>query len=136
MSKVSIKNIICFLFTGDVMPALTTKKKSKAKKKKTKRKTKVKKARKKAKPKRARRLPRKELFKEKPFTEGIRKKEEMGAGTLVLPIIFFVLTLAAFAISTLMPNECGCYMPIVGLVCFILFIVTFINSMAKLNKLR
>lgn len=123
------------------MPALTTKKKTKAKKapkkRRAKKPAKVKRAkpRKKSRPKKIKRLPTKEIFKEKPFTEGIRKKEEVGAGILLLPIIFFVLTIATFAYSVYMPaNENASYMPAIGFICFILFIITFIYSMIKLNR--
>ncbi|MCC7552713.1 hypothetical protein KO317_03560 [Candidatus Micrarchaeota archaeon] len=109
------------------MPTLKnkkTQKKSTKSRPKSKRKTKPK------------RLDKKEILKEKPFSDNtLSKKQEVNTLTIVAPIIFFVLTLAAFGYNIFMPNEM--YIELitsVGFVCFVLFIITFVYSMMKLNK--
>ncbi|MFA5382671.1 MAG: hypothetical protein WC356_05860 [Candidatus Micrarchaeia archaeon] len=108
------------------MPVLKNKKTQK--KKTTKRKTTIKKNIRK-------KIDKKEILRQKPFSEDLPRKKEAGLNIMVLPIIFFVLTLIAFGYSIYMPNgQFTELMPIIGFICFVLFIATFIRSMMRLNK--
>jgi len=117
------------------MPTL----KKKSKRKPTRRKKSiVKNPKKKSKPKQKRRpkkLTKKEILKQKPFSDSITRKKEVNQKLLFAPIIFFILTLVTFGYTIYMPNgEYTAIMPSIGGVCFVLFVITFIYSMMKLNK--
>lgn len=103
-----------------------TKNKKTKKRKPTKRKTPAKK------------LDKKEILKEKPFSDNVvSKKQEVNSLVILAPIIFFVLTLVAFGYTVFMPNSDSIeYMTIIGFASFVLFIITFIYSMIKLNKCK
>ncbi len=106
----------------------TTNKKTVKKKTATKRKPATKK---KVKP-----IRNKEIFKEKPFSDNIGiKKQEVSTIILFAPIIFFVITLATFGYTVFMPNELHVeIITSLGFVSFVLFVITFVYSMMKLNK--
>ncbi len=90
----------------------------------------------KAKPKkRPKKLTKKEMFRQKPFSDPIPRKQDVNQTLLFAPIIFFILTLVTFGYTIYMPNgEYAAIMPSIGGVCFVLFVITFVYSMMKLNK--